>query len=108
MTKERWKRINEIVAAAWECAPERRAALLVDLCGGDMQLRAEVESLLEADQGAQEFLTEPLPDPTTVSMLGRTVGAIGSCAKSAAAAWGRCIWRSAQTASFASLWRSSS
>src|SRR5262249_61915765 len=47
--------------AALECDPAGRAALLDELCGGDAELRAEVERLLAQDEQAtrEHFLTPP-------------------------------------------------
>ncbi|HSM60508.1 MAG TPA: serine/threonine-protein kinase [Longimicrobiales bacterium] len=47
-----WDRVQEIFLEALETAPTHRRALLDRACGGDDRLRAEVESLLEAqDEG---------------------------------------------------------
>jgi serine/threonine protein kinase/WD40 repeat protein len=44
-------------------APEERAAYLQRACAGDPELRAEVESLLQADQDAASFLGPRKPGP---------------------------------------------
>ena len=69
---ERWRRVSEIFEAVLEHDPERRAAALDQFCGGDEQLRSEVERLLAADARASGFLdvraaTLPFPGPPGVS-----------------------------------------
>ncbi len=49
MDSERWKRLGELFAAARALDGDRRARYLSEACGGDDDLRAEVESLLEQD-----------------------------------------------------------
>jgi len=46
MERERWRQIEEIVQSAIDCAPPERSALLDSACGGDAELRREVDSLL--------------------------------------------------------------
>ncbi|HTG62512.1 MAG TPA: serine/threonine-protein kinase, partial [Terriglobia bacterium] len=59
MTRERWGRIKEIFEAALEQPPEARSSFLVEVCGGDISLRGEVELLLSGrDQGANS-VTQP-------------------------------------------------
>jgi len=50
-TPQRWQEIDRIFAAALEHEPAQRAAFLDEACGGDEQLRKEVESLLAHDVG---------------------------------------------------------
>src|SRR6185503_20206842 len=52
---ERWRHVERIYLAALE-QPERRTALLDELCAGDAELRREVESLLQARPTADTFL----------------------------------------------------
>jgi serine/threonine protein kinase len=42
-------------------SPQERAAYLQQACGGDLVLRAEIESLLQAEQDAGSFLGERKP-----------------------------------------------
>jgi eukaryotic-like serine/threonine-protein kinase len=44
--QEKWNRIKALFNAAIELEPSRRAAYLDQACGGEQELRAEVESLL--------------------------------------------------------------
>jgi eukaryotic-like serine/threonine-protein kinase len=58
MTPERWSRIKDIFAAALEREPTQRATYLEQACGDDVELRAEVSSLLEAHDTAGAFIEE--------------------------------------------------
>src|SRR5262245_25053451 len=46
MTPERWRQITAIFHGVRDLDSGRRPAMLAELCGGDVTLRAEVESLL--------------------------------------------------------------
>jgi hypothetical protein len=46
MTPQRWSRIKEVFGAALEKPESKRPAFLDSACGGDAELRAEVERLL--------------------------------------------------------------
>ncbi len=48
-TPQRWQEIDRVFAAALELEPAERVAFLDQACGGDEELRGEVESLLEND-----------------------------------------------------------
>jgi serine/threonine-protein kinase len=54
-----WPRVKEILGLAIDQPPDKRAALLDTLCAGEAELRAEVESLLQADADAGSFLAAP-------------------------------------------------
>src|SRR5438552_8411953 len=58
-SRNRAERVAEIVERALELPVEQRRALLGDLCGDDALLRAEVESLLEFQEKAREFIEAP-------------------------------------------------
>jgi len=51
MTPQRWTRMKEIFGAALEQPEGKRAAFLDSACGGDAELRAEVERLLAGNEG---------------------------------------------------------
>jgi len=82
LTPERWLQVKELFSAAQERDPADRTAFLVEACGGDESLRAEVESLLKAAELApatsDSELSEsdgssaasPRPDP----LIGRRIG----------------------------------
>ena len=56
MEPERWKKIEALYQAAMAQPAEKRADILQQACSGDPELRAEVESLLEAAGSASSFL----------------------------------------------------
>ncbi|MEP6990445.1 MAG: protein kinase [bacterium] len=55
MTPERWQQVKKVVATALETSPGERARYVAQACGGDDELRAEVESLLAASEGTDSF-----------------------------------------------------
>ncbi|HEX4961506.1 MAG TPA: hypothetical protein VF173_11750, partial [Thermoanaerobaculia bacterium] len=57
MEPDRWQRIRPIFQAALEAGPEERPARLAEHCGEDAELRAEIESLLAANERAAGFLS---------------------------------------------------
>lgn len=52
----RWTRIQDVFIAAAELPGTERSAFLKQACGADLDLRAEVESLLAAEDGAHSFV----------------------------------------------------
>ncbi|MGD2108041.1 MAG: serine/threonine-protein kinase [Phycisphaerae bacterium] len=76
-------RVEDIFQAALERAPDSWRAFLDEACGGDVELRSEVEALLRADAAAEGFLDSPLlssgasnagepsPDPLIGTRVGR-------------------------------------
>ncbi len=59
MEPERANRILELVAETLEQPPEERASFLDEACGDDDALRTEVQSLVEQEWVAGEFLNTP-------------------------------------------------
>ena len=61
MTPERWRRIDDLFDAALRLAPAEREPWLREACGGDEDLRAEVDRLLAGDERADRdgFLAPP-------------------------------------------------
>src|SRR5262245_55810805 len=59
MTPERWRQIEEVFQTLVERSPDERPALLTQFCGGDHELRREVESLLKY-QTADAFIQAPI------------------------------------------------
>ncbi len=51
MLSERWRQVERLYHAAWNQAPSQRANFLAEACGGDEELRREVELLL-AQEGS--------------------------------------------------------
>src|SRR5262245_47306187 len=59
MTRDRWRRIEEIYDAALQCAADQRAQFLDGACAGDESLRRDVERLMTANGHAGSFLASP-------------------------------------------------
>jgi serine/threonine protein kinase len=82
MTPENWDRISKIYHSAIELEADKRKSYLDDACRGDEELRREVESLLEANRAAGNFIAEPivgdlrarLPSQTFHSLAGKVLG----------------------------------
>jgi serine/threonine protein kinase/tetratricopeptide (TPR) repeat protein len=51
----RWDRVKRVFQSALELSPDTRPSFLDETCGDDAALRAEVESLLRADEQAASF-----------------------------------------------------
>ena len=72
MTTDRWEQVQKLFEEALKRKPEERAAFLDEACGGDAELRREVESLLaHHDEATTDFLQPPGPQGT-VSARPRT------------------------------------
>jgi serine/threonine protein kinase len=69
---ERWRRVDEILGLALAVPRAEQAALLARTCAGDIELLCEVESLLQADELAGDFL-DPLAGSSTPRDLLNTV-----------------------------------
>ena len=81
MKPERWNRIDQLLDAALELPPDKRAAFLDKACDGDEELRKEIDALLASDDGAHSFLERPALEMAAKalvdkkdSMSGRTIG----------------------------------
>ena len=61
MTAERWRQVREVLYGATEKDTDARAEFLRESCGGDAELRAEVERLLAALDESGAFLEPPAP-----------------------------------------------
>jgi len=59
MQPERAELVAEIVERALDLDGNARAKLIVDLCGGDVALRADVDSLLKFQGKARDFIEVP-------------------------------------------------
>ncbi|MGH9767780.1 MAG: serine/threonine-protein kinase [Blastocatellia bacterium] len=59
MDANRWKQIKEVYDRALDLRGEEREGFLAEACGGDDDLRREVESLLAAHEDAGSFLHSP-------------------------------------------------
>src|SRR6185369_5089289 len=56
---ERWQQIREVFDVALKLPADQRAACLDQACGGDVDFRREVESLLDSYDEADAFLETP-------------------------------------------------
>ena len=79
VNSDRWQQIKAIVAEALdENSPEARAALVAERCGGDSELRREVESLLDQTTTGIENLavkaSAPLRQDRSRLEAGRRMG----------------------------------
>ena len=59
ITHERWQRIKEVFHSAQERPPAERSDFLDEACGDDASMREELDALLAADAGNENFLTSP-------------------------------------------------
>ncbi len=75
MTPGEWQEIEHVYLAASALAPADRASYLEQACRGDRKLRAEVESLLDADLKRGRFLDFP-PSHLAADLLARHAGAL--------------------------------
>ena len=58
-SRERWQRIDAILDGVLDLEPAARRARLADLCGGDDELRQEVDELLAAHVDSAAFMAAP-------------------------------------------------
>jgi serine/threonine-protein kinase len=75
MTSGDWQRIENLYLDASALAPAERASYLDRACLGDPELRAEVESLLDADSKRGRFLELP-PSLLAADLLARNPAAL--------------------------------
>src|SRR5579864_1896858 len=59
MDPERWQHVKQVLGATLDRDPAERSSFLAEACGSDIDLRAEVDSLLESHEEAGEFLDSP-------------------------------------------------
>ena len=58
-THDRWQQIKKVFYSAQEHTPAERSAFLDEVCGNDTAMREEVEALLTAASGNDDFLSSP-------------------------------------------------
>jgi len=83
LTPEAWQRVREVLDRAIELNPANRAAYLDEACGGDRELRREVESLMASFERAGETFLEGRaidvagvdPEPPPAAVAGQRIGA---------------------------------
>src|SRR5262245_30188974 len=59
MSPERWQQVKEIFNSALTYRPEERGSFLSQACSGDVNLRKEVESLIQSHEQSGSFIDEP-------------------------------------------------
>jgi len=59
MKQEFWRRAEELFHAALERMPDARRSFLDEACGGDTELRRQVEMLVSLDENAGSLLEKP-------------------------------------------------
>jgi serine/threonine protein kinase len=69
MTNQRWQRVDAVLQAALELAPDARSAFLDGACDGDAALRRDVESLLAREPRVHHFLEEIPADEQAAARL---------------------------------------
>src|ERR1043165_9834752 len=73
MTPERWQQIKAVLEEALERDPHERESFLDEACGGDSELRVEVEALIDSHARSGDFIESPayevLADSLTQSAL---------------------------------------
>ena len=73
MSTDRWERTKEILEEALGRAPDERLAYLDSVCGPDLELRAELESLIaHHDEAGSEFLAAPAREVLELNSSGKT------------------------------------
>jgi serine/threonine protein kinase/TolA-binding protein len=78
MTAQRWEQVKDLLHQALPLDRDQRAQFLKDACSSDDSLRAEVESLLSADEGIRSgFMQSPLLAVELGADQGR-LGAVGT------------------------------
>jgi serine/threonine protein kinase/tetratricopeptide (TPR) repeat protein len=80
MTTDHWQRVKAVLEGTSGLAPDARQEYLNRACAGDPALRAEVESLLSADDQAERFLERAVEAAVEswageASLVGRRLGA---------------------------------
>ena len=103
MKPERWRQIEQIYHSTLEREESQRASFLKEACGGDEELRREVESLLARKDQAENFIEVPAleaaakglaegrPPGQPQSLVGRQIGSYKSFPCSGQAGWEKSI-----------------
>ena len=82
LTQEQRRQVESVVESALALEGTKRAEYLKSVCGADIELRREVESLLDQASGAGTFLEKPaievaadlLRSESPSSLVGRQIG----------------------------------
>ena len=70
MEPERWQRIEELFHTAMNLPEHKRAAFLEHACTGDHLLQSEVQSLLDLDEKARDFIEIPAAEIAARAIAG--------------------------------------
>ena len=73
MNPERWRQIDEVFDAALELEPGARARFLSERCGGNAELRRQVEALLAAHDKAGAFIETSAMKVAARAVAGETL-----------------------------------
>ncbi|MCW5961811.1 MAG: protein kinase [Pyrinomonadaceae bacterium] len=69
MSDSRWDKIVSIFEEAVELPVKERADYLQRVCGDDVELRSEVESMIKADNDAEDFIESPILAASSLSIF---------------------------------------
>src|SRR5450756_1609849 len=69
MSADRWVRVQDVFSTALDCEPASRGDFLDRCCAGDVELRLEVQSLLDSHESAG--LLDQLAEKITAPALFR-------------------------------------
>ena len=56
MNREQWQQIDRLFHAALSRPAQERAAFLAEICGGDEELRREIEDLIASHEQPKDFI----------------------------------------------------
>ncbi|MCI0488826.1 MAG: AAA-like domain-containing protein [Blastocatellia bacterium] len=76
MKPERWRQVDKLLEEALALEPGARTTFLDEACGDDKDLRREVETLLDSDREAAEFIEEPALDVAAKAMAEEQAGLV--------------------------------
>ncbi len=69
---EHWQQLKELFARALEYQGVERSRFLERTCGNDLELRKELDSLLQSYDSAESFMETPAVESAAESLLGET------------------------------------
>jgi serine/threonine protein kinase/tetratricopeptide (TPR) repeat protein len=69
MTPERWQQVEAIFQVAVDLVPEERDRYLAEVCGHDVSLKSDVQTLLKQHESAGNLLEEPFYRETELNAL---------------------------------------
>jgi len=69
MTPERWRQLEAVFQAVLDLVPEERGSYLSEVCGDDVSLRKDIETLLRQHESAGDMLEAPLYGETELNVI---------------------------------------